>query len=357
MSAPARDRADRPGLTGDDRGAILVVGLTAAVFLTGLLYFLFGIGETIRHHERMSDAADAGAYATGVMHARAMNLVALANMVKLAVTAIQTAYLAMITGAAMTIAWIASSKHRWIKYGWVVPFLVVIIVRAAGAYGGFQGDASAMTRAADRLQAAAKGDLPTIALLKADRMVARSYDPPAYGLAAADASLTLPSMPIEEGSRFDLCLRAFPFSFGMVLKASRDVPSSKPRSKFLGYSTAVILPYCLGYGVDPYQMSDSNLGSEPFQIRVMSYGEKLPALGERGVSLATYLMDDGASRGIAARRDEVSTMAFAQSEYYFDGPQDPDEMLWRMEWRARLRRFSGSTGVGSAGGLVGIMLR
>jgi hypothetical protein len=328
-------------LSTDDRGAILVMGLVAAVFITALLYFLFGVGETIRHHERMNDAADAGAYATGVMHARGMNLVALANMVKLAVVTVQAAYLAMITGAILVIVWILSSKKRWIRYGWVIPFLVMVIARATSSYSGFNSDARQLVRSADDLSDAVRRDLPSIALLKANQTVVSQYHlPVTLMVSAPDLTMDLPDTPIQEGSTWDLCRRAFPFQAIMILRASRDIPSSKPRRRFIAWSMAAVIPYCLSMGVEPYEMSNGDLGSRPFQIGVAVHGEPLPALGERGVVLATYLMDDGASRSIAELRDFVSRFALAQSEYYFNGVQDENEFLWRMQWRARIRRFS-----------------
>jgi hypothetical protein len=133
----------------------------------------------------------------------------------------------------------------------------------------------------------------------------------------------------------------------MVAYASKDVPQWIPRLSFIAASEIALIPACQAFGVNPYAMSDSNLGSEPFQIRVMSYGERLPELGERGVLLGSYLMDDGGSAEVARQRDLVSTWSIAQSEYYFVG--DEDDMLWRMRWRARLRRFSGRPAAGAIG--------
>lgn len=347
------DPAERADLRDDEGGAILVIGLVSAVFLTALLYFVFGIGETIRHHERMNDAVDSGAYATGVMHARAMNLVALGNMLKLTVTAVQAAYLAIATGAILLIVWIASGGwKRWARYGYLVPFAGYIIATALGAYHGFDSKGRRITNAVDDLQDALRHDLPTIALLHADQMVADNYQEPALGLVAADTlSHELAPLPIEKGSSFDLCWRAFPYMAGMIAVASRDLPEK--RGRFRGYALASVFPYCLARGIRPYQMSDSRLGGESFQIRVAAYGNPLPALGERGVMIGTYLMDEPTSKSIAERRDRVSEMSLAQSEHYFDGPQDADEMLWQMKWKARMRRFRGG---GAAGGLLGVDL-
>ncbi len=341
-------------LARNQDGAILVIGLVSAVFLTALLYFLFGIGESIRHHERMNDAVNAGAYATAVMHARAMNLVALGNMLKLTVAAIQAAYLAIATGAILLIIWIVSGGwHRWIRYGYLVPICAYLISRAMGAYSGFDSKARSISHAVNDLQSTIRDDLPTIALLKADQMVADNYHEPALGLVSApDLTLELDPMPIRPGSSFDLCKRAWPYMVGMVLEASRVLPEK--RGKFIGYALGVAFPYCLSRGIRPYEMSDSQLGDESFQIRVAAYGDPLPALGERGVMVGTYLMDDPGSRGIAAARDRVSKLSLAQSEYYFDGPQDADEMLWQLKWKARLRRFRLGGGGGALGRFLGV---
>lgn len=340
-------------LAGDQEGAILVIGLVSAVFLTALLYFVFGIGETIRHHERMNDAVDSGAYATGVMHARAMNLAALGNMLKLTVASVQAAYLAIATGATLLILWIASgSWKRWARYGYLVGFAAYIIATAMSSYSGFRSKGKRITNAVDDLQATLRDDLPTIALLKADRIVADNYQEPALGLVSApDMSHELDPMPIRRGSAFDLCVRAFPYVAGMIVKASRDLPEK--RGRFIRYAMPTGLPYCLGQGIRPYEMSDSQLGGESFQIRVAAYGNSLPALGERGVMIGTYLMDEPTSKPIAARRDRLSVLTLAQSEYYFDGPQDADEMLWQMKWKARMRRFRLSGGSGNLGGVLG----
>lgn len=78
----------RPSLASDDRGAVMVLGLVMAVFLVGMLYYVVGVGETIRYRERLQDASDAGAFAAAAVHARGMNLLVLINMVMAALLAI-----------------------------------------------------------------------------------------------------------------------------------------------------------------------------------------------------------------------------------------------------------------------------
>ena len=74
-------RTPRPGLHRDDSGAIMVIGVFMAMLVTGFLYYIIGIGNTIIFRERMQDAADAVAFSGAVMHARGMNLIAMINIV------------------------------------------------------------------------------------------------------------------------------------------------------------------------------------------------------------------------------------------------------------------------------------
>jgi hypothetical protein len=76
--------ARRAGLThllGDDRGAIVVLGLFFTCFLIGACWFIFGIGNAIAYRENLQNAADAGAFAGAVYDARGMNLLAMLNIV------------------------------------------------------------------------------------------------------------------------------------------------------------------------------------------------------------------------------------------------------------------------------------
>jgi hypothetical protein len=77
-----------PTLKNDTRGAVMVFGIFAAVFLVGILYYVVGVGDAIVHHEAMQDAADATAYTSAVYHARGMNILAMINLIMAAVLAV-----------------------------------------------------------------------------------------------------------------------------------------------------------------------------------------------------------------------------------------------------------------------------
>ncbi len=333
------------GLLADERGGVLVLGLFIAALLIGFLYYVVGIGGAIHHTERMQDSADSGAYSVAVMHARAMNLIALFNMVQLSVVALVSALIAVIAASLATIGWICSSRWRLILYGWTIPFLVIVMVRAASAYDSAAPSVDTILRSSDRAQRVLIEDLPEIASFRANRIVTDHYAPPAR----SGFSYPLTDMAVEEGNIFDLCIRAFPYAYGSAHRAFDDIPLPNIRNRARAYAAAFIPPACLLQGVAPKRVpSDAHLGGEDFQLRFFTVGDPLPKLGESGVKTATWRYDDGGGRD-AELRDVLSRIKLAQAEYYFDGPEPHSEMLWHMGWRARMRRFRVPPHTGSFG--------
>jgi len=334
LIAPRRPRARR-SLAADQSGAVLVIGLFAAALLIGVVYFLLGIGDTLYHTERMQDAADSGAYALGVLHARAMNLVALLNMVELSAVAILSALLAIMAAALSTIGWISSNYYRLIVYGWTIPSLVIVFIQAASAYSSAESELNEILQAANRAQQVLKDELPYIADIKADELVTDNYGPPVQ----AGYSWPIRSLPIEDGTVIEECIRAFPYAYTLAHYAFRDVPESSIRSRARGYAAGYIPIFCLILGENAQRLEDdADLGGEDFQLRSFVFGGPLRGLGESGVKTATWRADESGG-AITDTRDVMSRFSFAQAEYYFDGPWPQFEMLWHMDWRARMRRF------------------
>jgi len=327
---------ERGRLGADQRGAIVVIGLFASVFIVGGLYYLLGFGASLRHGERMQDAADATTFSSAVMHARGMNLVALMNMVKLAVTVVMAGLLAIMAAAASTIAWITGGgPHRFHRYAWTIPLLALIIAEAKSLHDAAEPPAQEILAAADRIQVTLRDQLPAIAAEKARQAVLPRYAPVAIDLRPWPDARPL---PIEEGTAMDLCRRANPYGTGMGKRAFLEVPSGKIAGIALGYHVGEFPALCVAQNVRPMQVSDARLGGEAYQIRLLIAGQPLATLGEEGVKVATFRADEDPGH-IGALRDDLSRVSFAQAEYYFEGPQSEAEMLWHMQWRARLRRF------------------
>ncbi len=72
----------------DQRGAAMVFGIFFAVFLFACVYKLHGLLEVMLFRQHQQDAADASAFASAVVHARGMNLIALINMTMAAVLSV-----------------------------------------------------------------------------------------------------------------------------------------------------------------------------------------------------------------------------------------------------------------------------
>lgn len=78
----------RGTLWRDERGAIMVLALFCAVFAAALLFVLVGTAQSIFTREGLQDAVDSAALSGAILHARAMNLLVLINIVMAAFLAI-----------------------------------------------------------------------------------------------------------------------------------------------------------------------------------------------------------------------------------------------------------------------------
>ncbi len=65
----------------DERGAILLMGVFMCAALAGLLWYVAGIGDAIIFRERLQEAADAAAFSSAVLTARAMNVLVMINLI------------------------------------------------------------------------------------------------------------------------------------------------------------------------------------------------------------------------------------------------------------------------------------
>lgn len=79
------------GVCGDERGAIMVMGIFMCACLVGILWYLAGIGDAIVFRERMQEGADATAFSAAVLHARGMNLLVMINLIMACILAVRVA--------------------------------------------------------------------------------------------------------------------------------------------------------------------------------------------------------------------------------------------------------------------------
>jgi hypothetical protein len=86
-------------LRQNERGAILVVGLLAAVLLLGIVWTVMGVGESIAFRERGQTGADAVAFSASVIQARGMNFLVLFNLLMAAILVIRVILRGILIGA------------------------------------------------------------------------------------------------------------------------------------------------------------------------------------------------------------------------------------------------------------------
>lgn len=337
-------RTPRPSLLRDESGAIMVIGVFMAMLVTGFLYYIIGIGNTIIFRERMQDAADAVAFSGAVMHARGMNLIAMINIVMALLVSILFAMRlvqwALFAAAALTV--------------WAPP-----LAAALGEAGEFvmnlaNNYQNGIVEPALRLGHSAEDVIRTTwPYLAQTRVVvttlAGTYQPPVtLGFIHPMVDHPLPVRPVDIHST---CIHAaeplsrfltFPLSF---------LPFS---STILGWATRLLdetmaLFFCprndssmRPYEIDPGDGScnDGMPGQdcEYVQIRGIVIGTPPFESNERGVSMAAWGRNDGGG-GLFGTIGNLSRVGLAQAEYYYEGDEDRDEWTWHMYWRARFRRF------------------
>jgi hypothetical protein len=120
-------------LAKDERGVVMFIGIFMALFLTGALWFIVGIGDAIVYREAAQEASDAAAFSSAAIHAKGMNIIAFLNCLMLAITFIYLV-LALAVDAILFITGLAAAG---IVTLWAVPELVAAakeVDNVAGAY-------------------------------------------------------------------------------------------------------------------------------------------------------------------------------------------------------------------------------
>jgi len=88
---------------------------------------------------------------------------------------------------------------------------------------------------------------------------------------------------------------------------------------------------------------DCHLGDECFQVRALMIGTPGYEKTMKGVQIANWGRENGAG-STYTQLAELGRGSLAQAEFYWhkegkDGQEMPEEWMWEMNWRARLRRF------------------
>lgn len=381
---------ERRSVLVDTGGSMMLMALFMALFMVGTLYYILGVGDAVIYRRIMQDGADAGAHAASVLGAKGMNLHVLLNVV-MAVTAgvllvvravevLLEIMLAVLYGLAASVLFAPKAAA-----------LIAVLAPAESAVEKIGDAVEQFVRVAhDALDAAhhaVQHGYPLLAQARAvDAMAFQEvYDPPVVaGFVVPPLGPRLPSggrgLPVEKDDLGVLCDRA---ADGLGRRLS-SVSARVPRwfLRFLGGVVSKALRFgkrrvCEDGVVESprtiiHRRADGTLvwlGHEEFQYRAYDFGrsphESHWQRGERGIRTAQGGEELGRDGVYGAHL--LGRIAFAQSEYYFNGTEDQPEWLWKQRWRARLRRFrvsrawipegilgacSGARGRGSVDGLA-----
>ncbi|MEM9192877.1 MAG: hypothetical protein AAGF12_27125 [Myxococcota bacterium] len=322
-----------------------------AVILVGMLYYLMGIGETIVYRERMQDAADSGAFAAAVIHARGMNVIALMNNVMAAVLAVLVVL--KVVEDLLTAAVIIATAICALPFGagaWACPLAALLEVGreyTSSVIEGVEPTVETIVDATNAVSSAVRTVYPIAAQYKVTETGFDTYDPPTTrGFMVP----LLEPLPVEEDDSSLLCKKAGEQA-GRIIGT---VIGLWPIRRFVGTAVGGLAStfashYCGDSADKAFRVEeDAELGDENFQLRSIMFGDAPFDDNEAGVKVATFGQDGSDSLSAFKSFGEIS---FAQAEFYYDGDVDRKDWMWHMRWRARLRRFTIPSSIPGLGGI------
>jgi hypothetical protein len=330
----------------DNSGAVMVVGVFMAVLVTGFMYSIIGIGNTIIYRERMQDAADALAFSGAVIHARGMNLIALINIV---MAMLMTVYLTLrVVASALFLASLACA--------FACPPAAPILFNFGNQINNLASNyRRAILEPALRLghgaQSAIRTGYPILAQANAIATSRSSmYAPPVIGGGIHPVGNR--ALPVKPVPIMRLCRKAaepigqfvaLPLSFlgGVASRAGRFI-GNIIATIFCDFNDDRMRPHEIDPGNNSCQDGLPGQNCEYSQIRSVVVGNTPFQGNEAGVNVANW--GRGTGGGLFGTIGNFGRVGFAQAEYYYEGQADGrdnsrEEWMWNMRWRARFRRF------------------
>jgi hypothetical protein len=387
-SPPAPTKGRAPSLLSDERGATMVMGVFMAAMLVGMIYYVWGIGGTVVHRERLQDAADTAVFGAAVIEARGMNLIALMNVIMLVLAIIGTAFLVakeivLATAIAATVDCVAKFSCCWATGCCIEP-----CIDAADHwmdYDDISGDSDDWN---DRVSSAISG-INTVA-----NGVRRGAPVAAQGLVLAYGQLYQPStdfgladiVPLvttlaaenddshwpcgNDSVFFGVGESGTPLVFGAAVGVGALVLSAAATDTDAHYLIGVATGGPLGWLAHQNEYCDGDpdsflrvpeddwLGEEPFQVRAGMHGAPPFTWTVEGVAVANWGRSEGTTSFLGGIDPALAnSIAIAQAEYYWEDEDGDVKQEWMFEprWRARLRRTRLNGMGGPLGALVNVI--
>jgi hypothetical protein len=373
-----------------ETGAVLIMALFAGVLLIGLLYHVTGVGRSALEQQTMQDAADATAFTAATVNARGMNIIALLNLIMVAVLTILVAL--RLVESLVTVALTAVSVccavpgYGAVCCGLEAP-LALVEEKVTTVADEYQEIAVELLKGLNSASDAVNEIVPVIALAEGAAVASSEpYSPP------SDFGVVYPffnGLPTVEGSYGELCKRA---GENVATPMQYTVPSPELGElltdllgDLIGELTETFSSYYCGddgSGGNPEKPEAISIAGEESDTEVAAQGTPIAESDEDKKDMAPRVLDEDryADESVltsiltgerrAANRVSGVAMAtwgrnngsqgtvrfgFAAAEYY--SKNNNDESMWHMKWLSRLVRFplesssggSGSTGAESTG--------
>ncbi|HEY8428394.1 MAG TPA: hypothetical protein VIL20_08475, partial [Sandaracinaceae bacterium] len=337
-------------LVTDEGGAVMTVGAFMAVFLVGVLYTLAGVGEAVAHQERLQETADAAAFSAAVTHARAMNVIGNTNATMAVIMSARAGFELAVEGGRLC------ETYNIIQYP--ADFCENLHALHAGYRDAAVPELDAALREGTQAALAVAETAPELAAQQVREIVAERI-----GNRARAAFLVPGPMAVRRGGTEPLCALANPYTGRMALIAMgvdiayRIFGGSIDTGARIGRD----LPHCPsvpGVHALVFDPPDRPVGTEPFQVRVVIVADDSRLRGLlAGARVPHRIFGRGTAhtrRWVDPSRERRGTLVVSQAEYYSpwehaglesDTPHHSvEEDAFRMDWRARLRRFRVPTG-------------
>jgi hypothetical protein len=340
----------------------MVMGIFLSLLLVGALWSIAGTGEAIILRERLQEGADAAALGAAEIDARAMNTIAVLNLVVTAIMSVRASILAMlIVGNVQPFA--AYSPGAYTPAAQLYPTLGPIGTYAQTLYGKWDANISSALTGLNAAQYGVSSATPAVAAAGANDM-ALLYDPTVQASETvvagtpATAGGTLPINPTVD-TIYGLCTNAAQTadpSGGTNPPPPTMVNKLVAQSGFSPASDALAgILYTIGqygvYGDSPLcePTVSPNVGLVKFSNATVNGGadsQIFTSVGMKGTgaSLATGVVQLAARGSVDMSTPDMTSAAFSQAEFFFDCPGSWDFCLdfsttW-FNWRPHFRLFS-----------------
>lgn len=379
----------RRSLLADDSGATMVMGVFMAMMVVGMIYYVWGLGGTIIHRERMQDGADAAAFGASVFQARGMNIIAMLNVLMSVFAIIGTACRLLSTFIEATAIADDAACVACLASVVCIPASEEFCVPAAEHDIEWAEEGPMLDDVASLCDTIARGIHGVQVVVRTGAMVAAEgyvlsmlpgrYRPTVTEGVFIPGSLSL-SIQSEDDDSTWACHHGWTGMFvrgpALALVAVGELALFEPISVgwIAGEAAVGIEEFATSNGSEHYcnngsltfqrVPTDHWLGDTNFQSYSIVYGTPPFGWVQGGVAVSNWGRVNGTAPNVMGLDISVVAqlhrLSFADAEYYFEDSTDdcgsssfPDtalqcahqEWLWHTRWRARMRRFHAATSV------------